>query len=160
MLGLMTFRFAVLTFMLMLATFVFAGSLADQIELKADETTKLHLGQTAVLRIPSEREYEREYCESAEGYDKVKLPIPAKRRYEVVLAGDALSLLNAASCERSGRADEFGTQSWSCKPSATLVYRAKNADRATFVLTPTDGNSKSRHCIDCVTWHYFIEVVP
>jgi hypothetical protein len=156
----MALRFAVLTFMLMVAAFVFAGTLADGIELKAHETTRLHIGQTAVLRIPSEREYEREYHESADGYEKVKLPIPSKRRYEIDLAGDALSLLNASSCERSARPDEFDTQTLSCKPSATLVFRANHAERATFVLTPTDGNPKSRHCIDCVAWRYFIEVVP
>lgn len=156
----MKFRFTVLTFMLMVAAFVFAGSLADRIELKAHETTKLHVGQTAVLRIPTNRDYEREYYESADGYEKVKLPIPSNRRYEVELAGDALSLLDGGSCERSAWLDEAGTQNWSCKPSATLVYRAKHADFATFVLTPTDGNPKSRHCIDCVTSHYFIEVVP
>jgi hypothetical protein len=133
---------------------------ADRIRLKAHETTKLHIGEIAVLQIPSERDYEREYYESADEQESVKLPILSKRRYEVELAGDALTAFDWSSCERSVRPDAFGDQHWSCKPSATIRYRARHADRAAFVLTPTDGNHGSRHCIDCTTWHYFVEVVP
>jgi hypothetical protein len=131
----------------------------DRIRLKEHETTKLRIGQIAVLQIPSRREYERQYYESAAEQENVKLPILSTRRYEVDLAGDVLTALDWSSCERL-RPDAFGDQHWSCKPSAAIFYRARHAGRAAFVLAPPDGNPGSRHCIDCATWHYFVEVFP
>ena len=70
-----------------------------------------------------------------------ELKINHSRKYHVKLEGDAIVPLNASSQERGSHA-----------------YRAVHPGNATLLITPTD--LKEGDCVDCVTRHCFITVVP
>lgn len=132
---------------------------ATQVILKAHESARLHLGQVAVLQIPSANTYRREYYEGASERGREKLPVLSRRRYELTLDGNALTPLEAKGC-RHLKSVESEEQKWLCELGAVLHFRAHQVDRAVFLLVPTGDPPRSGHCIDCVLSHYFIEVVP
>jgi hypothetical protein len=87
------------------------------VRLKLEERTTLHVGQTAVLQMPSNREVSES-------------------------AGNALLFLKKL---RQG-----GT--------ASYLYRAVHFGNETLLVIPK--RIPEGQCVDCVTQHYFVTVVP
>jgi hypothetical protein len=112
------------------------ASAAGHVQLKLEERTTLHVGQIATLRLPS------------------------GRPYRVESAGDALVLIKPAG-PAGVTVQPVGTESIVVVPSAgaaVFIYRAAHPGDETIITVPSDHTPDN--CVDCVTQHYFVTVVP
>jgi CheY-like chemotaxis protein len=111
------------------------ASALGSLQLKLEERTTLHVGQIATLRLPSARP-----C-------------------DVESAGDALVPIKPAH-PAGATVQKTRSETMRITPSAgavVLVYRAARPGDETILIVPP---SPPNGCVDCVTRHYFVTVLP